>query len=458
MTSNNKIVYFLGIGGIGMSALARFYLSQEYTVYGYDLTETPLTESLSKEGMIISYDDSVAAIPKDILQNRDAKVIYTPAIPADHPAFCYLKDESYTLIKRSEALGELTRDFRTIAVAGTHGKTTTTAIAAHILNHSKLKAVSFVGGLMSGYESNIILDKNPEWVLVEADEFDRSFLRLSPELLGITSVDADHLDIYNDEESLVESFNELTKKVKSAENRFVCDEVTASLEESIKYGFSEKANIRMQSKGYENGFHKIMLSGLVEKEFLLEVPMPGNHNALNAVLAVCLCYKAGCDLKTIVESVKTFQGVKRRFEYIINNDKRIFIDDYAHHPTEIKALIDAVRHLYPKKKIAGIFQPHLFSRTQDFADDFAESLSQLDTLYLLDIYPAREKPIPGIDSKMLLEKVELNEKSIVNKENLPVLISSTNHEILLTIGAGDIAQLVPSVKQAVINSIDRNEQ
>lgn len=455
MKTDSKIVYFLGIGGIGMSALARFYNSQGYAVYGYDLTSTPITDSLSKEGMMINFDDSVNGIPKEVIENKDVEVIYTPAIPKDHPGLVYLKKHDYSLKKRAKALGDITKDLKTIAIAGTHGKTTTTAIAAHILNESPLPVVSFVGGLLAGYESNILLDKNPEWVLVEADEFDRSFLRLDPKILGITSVDADHLDIYDDENALIQSFRELSAKIPTQDSLFVCDRVEADLNtKMLKYGFSDSADIRMKSEGYTNGYHLINVRGLVDRPIVFEVPMPGNHNALNAVLAAAVCLKAGCEIDLIKEGIKSFKGVKRRFEYIIDHPRVIFIDDYAHHPKEIDALIDAVRQLYPTKKITGIFQPHLYSRTRDFADDFAKSLSQLDTLYLLDIYPAREKAIPGIDSNMLLKKVELNEKSIVNKENLPVLISSTIPEILLTIGAGDISQVVPAVKQAVINSIE----
>jgi UDP-N-acetylmuramate--alanine ligase len=453
MSDRAKIAYFLGIGGIGMSALARFYSSRGYRIYGYDLTPSPLTKALEQEGMHLHFKDSVEDIPKEVLENKDVEIIYTPAIPKDHPAFCYLMEEGYSMLKRSQALGDLTKRYKTIAVAGTHGKTTTTAIAAHILKNSALATVSFVGGLMAGYETNILMDPDPEWILVEADEFDRSFLQLSPLYLGVTSIDADHLDIYNSKDDLIQSFELLASKLNSTENILICDSIPDDIiQNAPRYGFSERSEIRIASKGYKDGFHEINVHGLTEKDQDLQVPMPGNHNALNAVLASALCLKAGCDIEQIKESLRSFQGVKRRFEYIINDRKCIFIDDYAHHPREIDALIDAVKQLYPNKKITGLFQPHLFSRTRDFADEFAESLSRLDQLFLLDIYPAREKPIPGINAEMLLEKVRLNEKSIVNKESAAVLISSTNPEILLTIGAGDIAHLVPAVKQALINS------
>jgi UDP-N-acetylmuramate--alanine ligase len=438
-----------------MSSLARFYRSQGYEVYGYDLTSTPLTKKLQEEGMHIFFDESVDAIPDIIKNDKSIKIIYTPAIPKDHKGFCYFNEHHFTLIKRAKALGEITANFKTIAIAGTHGKTTTSAIAAHIMKQSAIPTVSFVGGVMSGYESNILMDEDPEWIVVEADEFDRSFLQLEPCLLGITSVDADHLDIYNDEASLIDSFRELAAKIKSKDDIIICDAIQFDLHtEALKYGFSSTSDLVLKSNGYEDGYHHFSLSGLVDDPVNLEFPMPGNHNALNASLAASICFKAGVDLDTIQKSIRSFKGVKRRFEYIINSDKLVFIDDYAHHPTEIDALISAVRMLYPGRKVSGIFQPHLFSRTRDFADQFAESLSRLDALYLLEIYPAREKPIPGIDSKMLLDKVTINEKSIVNKETLAILITSTNQEILLTIGAGDIAQMVPAVKEAITNSKD----
>ncbi len=454
MEGANKIVYFLGIGGIGMSALARFYQSKGFKIYGYDLTETPLTKALSKEKMILHFDAAKEDIPKEIIENKNSEIIYTPAIPKDHPGFVFLNENGYNLKKRSDALGNITKAHKTLAIAGTHGKTTTTAIAAHILKNSSLATVSFVGGIMTGYETNILMDPDPEWVLVEADEFDRSFLKLNPRYLGITSIDADHLDIYENKEDLLHSFQELASKLNDSKDVIVCDLVPKeSIKNSISYGFSVSSDIRLKSNAYKDGYHLVEVIGLAKDPVNFQIPIPGNHNALNAVLAATVCYKAGCDIETIIKSIRSFKGVKRRFEYILSDPKCIFIDDYAHHPREIDALIEAVKQLYPGKKITGIFQPHLYSRTRDFADDFAESLSHLDTLYLMGIYPAREKAIPGITSKMLLEKVQLNQKSIVNKESLAVLISSTIPEILLTIGAGDIAHLVPDLKQTVINSL-----
>jgi UDP-N-acetylmuramate--alanine ligase len=452
--NKKKAIYFLGIGGIGMSALARFYNVSGYQVYGYDLTKTPLTEALRNEEITIHYDDKVDFIPEAILANKDSIVVYTTAIPKDNAIFIFLERSAYKLIKRAEALGLLSKEFKTIAIAGTHGKTTTSAIAAHILKRSKLASVAFVGGVMTGYESNFLMDDQPTVLLVEADEFDRSFLQLNPDYLGITSIDADHLDIYSDEKDLEKSFKMLTDLVPHKENITVCNTITSdSFKSFTSYGFIENAAINIRSKGYKSGFHSIEVDGLDAITIDFSVPMPGNYNALNAVLAASLCYQIGVSLEVIKESIASFKGIKRRFEYIINTDDCILIDDYAHHPTEINALLDAVKQLYPERKITGVFQPHLYSRTRDFMDEFASSLSRLDQLYLLDIYPAREKAIPGITSEKLLNLVDINEKSIVNKDNLPVLISSTIPEILLLIGAGDIAHLVPALKQAIINKI-----
>ncbi len=452
---NRKVIYFIGIGGIGMSALARFYNAKGFQVYGYDLTAIPLTDRLIKENIVIHFNDEISDIPQEVKENTEVLVIYTPAIPKEHKVFNHLKAQGYKMIKRAEALGLLSKEYKTIAIAGTHGKTTTTAIAAHILKNSELLAVSFIGGVLAEYESNILMDENPEIMLVEADEYDRSFLQLEPDYLGITSVDADHLDIYSDKLDLQRSFQKLGEKVAFNDNILLCDTVSKGLISNTQsYGFSKDADIRLTSNGYENGLHQISVDGLGRERIELNIPMPGDHNALNAVLAAALCFKAGCSLDGIIKSIASFKGVKRRFEYVINNPNCVIIDDYAHHPTEINVLIDAVHQLYPGKKVAGVFQPHLFSRTRDFADDFAKSLSRLDKLYLLEIYPAREKEIPGVNAKMLLDLLTLNEKSIVNKENLAVLISSTIPEILLIIGAGDIAQLVPAVKQAVIEKIE----
>ena len=443
-------VYFLGIGGIGMSALARFYQAAGFEVYGYDLTPTALTDQLMQEGMRISFIDSLEAIPESIKEDPTIPVVYTPAIPDNHKGLNFFQENGYPLKKRAQALGELSRRYRCIAVSGTHGKTTTSAFAAHILHESKLSCISFVGGIMSGYESNILIDDNADFLLVEADEFDRSFLNLHPEFLGVTSVDADHLDIYKDLEDLQSAFKELLSRIPDRSNALVQEEVVKDgFNTYPSYGFSEDCDVRIVKKGVIDGFSRVEVLGLVKEAVLLDIPLPGDHNILNAVLAISLCLKAGCEIEQVQRSLAGFKGVKRRFEFLMR-EPTVFIDDYAHHPKEIDALISATRELFPDKKLVGIFQPHLFSRTQDFADEFARSLSALDQLVLLPIYPAREKPIPGVNAKMLLEKVQLNEKSIVNKENLPLLISSLNPEILLTIGAGDISHLLPTVKQALI--------
>lgn len=450
MKKQPENIYFLGIGGIGMSALARYYHSIGIHVMGYDLTESPLTKKLEESGITINYSDDIGKIPDVIRSNPDIPIIFTPAIPNDNNQLNYFKQNGFLLRKRADVLGEISKNYKTIAIAGTHGKTTTSAMVAHIMHQSRLGCMAFVGGIMSGYESNVILDTFSEWVVVEADEFDRSFLKLHPFLLGITSIDPDHLDIYTDAEGLNQAFYQLIQQT-NPENQTIVNDILGEeiISKSISYGFSKTADIRLASLGYQNGYHHVNVYGLNDEPVVLELAMPGLHNAQNAVLAAILCKKAGCTIDEIKAGLRTFQGVKRRFEYILKSEETIFIDDYAHHPTEIDALILSVRNLYPDKKITGIFQPHLFSRTQDFADQFAQSLSKLDQLYLLDIYPARELPIPGINANFLFQKVHLNQKSIVDKLNVLVLITENKPEILLTIGAGDIGQLVPAVKQAL---------
>jgi UDP-N-acetylmuramate--alanine ligase len=453
MKTSTGNIYFLGIGGIGMSALARYYHFKGFRVMGYDLTKTPLTEKLEASGIEINYKDEVDSIPEVVITDSKTPIIFTPAIPEGHKQFSYFKTNGYPLTKRAEELGKITDIFRTIAVAGTHGKTTTSAMVAHIMDNSWLGCMAFIGGIMTGYESNVILNTDSEWVVVEADEFDRSFLRLKPDLLGITSIDPDHLDIYSDAADLEKAFEQLIKNSNPSHQVIVNDAIcSGDRSQYMTYGFSDDADIKLKSMGYSNGFHRISVTGLTNKTENFDLAMPGLHNAQNAVLAAGLCYQAGCSIFEIEEGLRTFKGVKRRFEYVLKTPDTIFIDDYAHHPNEINALVSSVKNLYPGKKITGIFQPHLYSRTRDFADEFAESLSQLDALYLLDIYPARELPIPGIDANLLFQKVQLNQKSIVDKQNVLVLITENKPEILLTIGAGDIGQLVSAVKQALTNN------
>lgn len=436
-----------------MSALARFYHSKGYRVMGYDLTETPLTKQLEASGVEINYVDSVDFIPEIVRLDSKTNIIITPAIPKTNKQLNFFKSNDYSIKKRAEVLGEISKDYKTIAVAGTHGKTTTSAMVAHILNYSQLGCMAFVGGIMSGYESNIILNTDSNWMVVEADEFDRSFLKLQPDILGITSIDPDHLDIYSDATDLEQAFKQLVLNSNPQFRAVINDEVSPGLAlECTTYGFKQDSDITILSLGNQDGYHRISVSNLTNKTEYIELAMPGLHNAQNAVLAAALCMQAGCTIDEIKYGLRTFKGVKRRFEYILKTPDTIFIDDYAHHPREIDALISSVRNLYPNKKITGIFQPHLYSRTQDFADDFAESLSKLDRLYLLEIYPAREQPLAGIDANFLFQKVQLNQKSIVDKLNVLVLISENKPEILLTIGAGDIGLLVPAVKQVLTES------
>jgi UDP-N-acetylmuramate--alanine ligase len=448
----NSSVYFLGIGGIGMSALARYFLHQGYAVFGYDKVATPITDQLTSEGAELVFDEAPEAIPDSVRKNRNTQIIYTPAIPHNHPHLVYLRNHQFNIQKRAEALAAIVSKYPTIAIAGTHGKTTTSAMVAHLLHHAGVPTLAFVGGILTGYNSNVILDPDPQWVVVEADEYDRSFLQLKPDAMGITTIDADHLDIYSDQASIQEAFDAMVKRVKNLDE-VVVNETASCLKEKklLFYGTSKDSAIRILDRGTRNPFQWIHIEGIGKEPFEIEIALPGLHNALNAVLASTLCFNAGLTIGQIQSGMRSFKGVKRRFEYILQGEKTVFIDDYAHHPKEINALIHAVRELYPSRKLTGIFQPHLYSRTRDFMEEFASSLSELDELFLMEIYPARELPIPGITSSALLKKVTINQKSIVDKESLMVLLQSNIPDILLTIGAGDIGLMVPAVKEAITN-------
>lgn len=441
-------LYFLGIGGIGMSALARFFLAQKRPVSGYDLTPSPLTRELKELGADITYSDDINAIPEGVVAANDALIVVTPAIPKNHPQLLFFKERGYLIKKRAEVLAEIISNYKSIAIAGTHGKTTTSAMVAHILKTAGKPVTAFVGGIMSGYNSNVIIHDNPEWIVVEADEFDRSFLQLYPDLLGITSIDPDHLDIYKNATDLRDAFLQLISQSSASHPVLIADGVKSIQSSKIKhYGTEADSSIQITETGYQDGFQFITVIGLISESVTFELNMPGLHNAKNAVLAGALSLQAGCNISDIKRALRSFQGVKRRFETVVKTKEHVFIDDYAHHPKEIDALIQAVRRLFPQGKITGVFQPHLFSRTRDFMDAFATSLSHLDQLFLMDIYPAREVPLPGITSEKLLEKVRLNEKSIVDKQKLLLLLKQDIPEILLTIGAGDIGLLVPDIKQ-----------
>lgn len=441
----NKIhnVYLIGIGGIGMSALARYFNEDKKYVAGYDKTQTDLTRSLSESGIKVSFEDSIELIDDVFFNSKNTLIIYTPAIPSSHKQLEYFKQNGFQVLKRSQVLGLITEQTFCLAVAGTHGKTTTTSILGHLMYSCNVPITAFLGGISENYNSNLIIN-GTEVSVVEADEFDRSFLTLSPDIACITSMDADHLDIYGDASHLEQSFIDFSKKVKKGGKLFVKNGLPIK---GITYGIEDNSDYSIQNIKIKNGAYifdvktpKTMLNNLIFN-------LPGRHNLSNALIALAMAVEYGCPYRQLAEALASYKGVKRRFTYHIKNDHLIFIDDYAHHPEEINAVYQAVREMYPSKKILVVFQPHLFSRTRDFADDFAKSLSQFDNIMLLDIYPARELPIEGVTSNWLLEKISNPHKQLVSKSELVEEIYKNRPEILLTIGAGDIGEEVEHIKR-----------
>jgi UDP-N-acetylmuramate--alanine ligase len=437
-------VYFIGIGGIGMSALARYFAKRGCLVCGYDKTRTNLTIALEREGILISYLDDDAVLPVSFLdKHEDTLIVYTPAIPKNAQILNYFKQRGFALRKRSEVLGIISKGQFCIAVAGTHGKTTTSSIVAHILTHSGYGCTAFLGGITTNYNSNFLIGNN-DVVVVEADEYDRSFLTLYPDMAIITSMDADHLDIYGDSSHLQESFHLFAGQLKTGGTLFVkaglpiSDGVTYSLD---KYADVSGQNIRIEKASFVFDYHS---AGTQIND--LQLMLPGRHNVENAVAAIAVALKLDITAEKIKAAIASFKGVKRRFEYIVHTDRHIYIDDYAHHPEELRACFNAVRQLYPDKKLTVIFQPHLFSRTRDFADEFAEVLGTVDELLLLDIYPARELPMEGIDSPFLRDKITLEQAAVYGKEAALEKIRTDKPELLLTVGAGDIDTLVQPLK------------
>jgi len=442
-------IYFLGIGGIGMSALARYFHKQGYTVSGYDKTPSPLTDKLIEEGIPVHFEENTSLIPENL-----SMAVYTPAIPKDNVEYRFLEKMGILFLKRSQLLGLLTKDKTTFAVAGTHGKTSTTAIAAHILRKEKM-ITAFIGGISTNCNSNLIYTKFSDIILVEADEFDRSFLTLSPDIAVITAIDADHLDVYEDKKGLIKSFNDFAGNIKKGGTLITKKTLLQHIhtESNVKtYGInSDESDYYAANIHIKNGkqyFDIVTPSGRIEK---IPLAVGGLHNIENAVAATAIADIAGVSSETINHQLTSYKGVKRRFEYIVRTKHHIYIDDYAHHPQEINACIASAKMLHPNKKICGIFQPHLYSRTRDFADEFAKSLEELDHIILLDIYPARELPIEGVSSEMLLNKINKSEKILLKKEQLIDYLKTINFEVLITMGAGDIDRLVNEVKKTVEN-------
>jgi UDP-N-acetylmuramate--alanine ligase len=437
-------VYFVGIGGIGMSAVARYFAKRGCVVCGYDKTRTNLTVALEREGILVSYLDDDAVLPVCFLEkNSDTLIVYTPAIPKNSEILNYFKDKGFILKKRAEVLGIISKGQFCIAVAGTHGKTTTSAIIAHVLIDSGYDCTAFLGGIATNYNSNFIIGKN-NVVVVEADEYDRSFLTLHPDISVITSMDADHLDIYGDAGKLQESFRLFAGQLKAGGALFVKEGLP--LKDGVSYSAGALSQIKGQHIRVEGSRFVFDYTDGDTDIDNIQLMLPGRHNVENAVAAIAVALKLGIDPQKIKAAITSFKGVKRRFEYIVNGPAHIYIDDYAHHPEELRACFDAVRQLYPGKKLTVIFQPHLFTRTRDFADDFAKVLSTVDSLLLLEIYPARELPLPGVNSQLLLDKISLDDKEICGKDLVLEHIKNRKPELLLTVGAGDIDTLIQPLK------------
>ncbi len=453
--SNLDTVYFLGVGGIGMSALARYFLAQGCKVYGYDKTKTELTEQLEQEGIKIHYDEDIELL-KELFPSSEGVgvgqhlICYTPAIPKDNKELQFLQNNDFELLKRSQVLGLISQNYFTIAIAGTHGKTTTSSIVAHIINECLGNCIAFLGGISLNFNSNLLLSKDAEYLVVEADEYDRSFLTLSPDIALITSLDADHLDIYGDGNEMQEAYKAFVNKIKRGgslitKNQYVEEFKSVEGVNISTYGLKEKSDTFASDLRIENGaFYADIESGSATTSNV-EIGLPGIHNVENAIGAFAIAEQLGIDKSQIKDALASYKGVKRRFEYHIKTPDLVYIDDYAHHPSELEVCIKSVKELYPNKKVIGIFQPHLYTRTRDFADGFASSLSLLDELLLMDIYPARELPIEGVTSQMLLDKIGIAEKSLVTKENLLAVISEKQTEVLLTLGAGDIDVFVKPI-------------
>ena len=436
-------VYFVGIGGIGMSALARYFVVNGKRVAGYDKTPSEITDSLAVLGIQIHFEDAVKNIPSSFLDTQTTLVVYTPAIPQGHLEFEYFKANNFKILKRSQILGLITENTFCLAVAGTHGKTTTSSILGHLLNECDVPMTAFLGGICENYNSNLIIN-GTEVSVVEADEFDRSFLTLSPNLACITSMDADHLDIYGDASELKKSFVDFSKKIKPNGKLFVRNGLPI---QGITYGIEDDSDYSVQNIKIENGTYVFDVKTPKTVLENLQFNLPGRHNLSNALIALAMAVEYGCPYRQLAKALASFKGVKRRFSYQIKTDDFVFIDDYAHHPEEINAVHQAVREMYPGKKVLAIFQPHLFSRTRDFIDDFAKSLSQFDELLLLDIYPARELPMEGVTSSWLLGKIENKNKQLVSKADLLQKIHESDATIVLTIGAGDIGEEVKHIKK-----------
>jgi UDP-N-acetylmuramate--alanine ligase len=443
--------YFLGIGGIGMSALARYFHMKGFQVAGYDRTETKLTSDLITEGIRVSFNEAVEEIPFVFTRSENTLVIVTPAVPFDHPQLRYFQENNFTIQKRAQVLGNITRQSKGICIAGTHGKTTTSTITAHLLYQSQVSCNAFLGGIANNYNTNLLLSTESNLVVIEADEYDRSFHQLSPYMAVITSVDPDHLDIYKTAKAFHESFEYFTSLIRPGGALIMRKgiDIVPQLQKGVKlytYSMDEGGDFCAENIRTIKG--EIRFDFVTPNDRIADVRLgvPVLINIENSVAAMALAWLNGVTNEELRTGISSYSGIYRRFNVVYKSDKVVYMDDYAHHPSELKASISSIRNIYPDRKITGIFQPHLYSRTRDFAPAFAEALSLLDELILLDIYPARELPIKGVDSELILRDVKLKNKILCSRENLLPLLKEKQLDVLVTFGAGDIDKLVPLIK------------
>lgn len=443
--------YFIGIGGIGMSALARYFNMKGWEVAGYDKTSSPITKALEEEGVSVHFEDLGENLPLNFLDTEKTLVIYTPAVPKEMKELTFVQEQNYTVKKRAEVLGMITRDSKALGVAGTHGKTTTSTMLAHILNESDQGCNAFLGGIAANFNSNFVSHPTSEWTVVEADEFDRSFLQLTPFASIVTSTDADHLDIYGDNDEFLQGFKSYIDLINPDGFAVLHKDVELKTKNEIRYGLNVDVPFSGSNLRVENNSFLMDVKTPEGNWDAVELGIPGTHNAENALSCIALGTQLGLSEDLLRSALKSFRGVKRRFEYHIRTEEKVYIDDYAHHPTEINALLDSVELMYPNKKVIGIFQPHLFSRTRDFFDAFVKALSRLDELVLLPIYPARELPIDGITSDTLIEKVTATKKHVLSPFDAVNHVTKSDYDVILTIGAGDIDRIVLPLKNGLEN-------
>ena len=447
MATRYKNIYFIGIGGIGMSAIARYFKFKGLNVTGYDKTESELTDALQKEGIDVHYEDNTDFIPKDV---ENTLVVYTPAIPHDMGELVYVQEHGYKVLKRSKVLGEITDGERCLAVSGTHGKTTTSTLTAHILKESGEDCSAFLGGISKNYDTNLLMS-HTDTVVVEADEFDRSFLQLHPEIAVITAMDADHLDIYGDLNHVHEAFKAFASQVHGTVIAKLGLDITPADTSAkiLTYHYNDSSadfyarNPKPDILGYFS-FDLVYPGGVIEN---IKCGTPGWVNVENGIAAAAICLTYGIKPEKIRKALGTFQGVKRRLDIHLNTEKLSYIDDYAHHPKELSTAISSMRDIFPGRKLTAVFQPHLFTRTRDFADGFAEALSKVDKLILLDIYPAREEPIPGVTSEIIFDKVTAPEKVLLKKEELMDYLAKEPLDVLVTFGAGNIDRFIGPITE-----------